>query len=286
FALWKKSKPNEPAWSSPWGMGKSGWHLECSVMSIKYLGETIDIHAGGEELIFPHHENEIAQSEAYTGKPFVRYWMHHGLITIKAEKMAKSIGNVILISELLERYDADAFRYFVLSAHYRNPLEYSEESMIAAQNTMNNVKRAIKKIEYALSYPSKEIKEEINIEIEKFKEEIIKELSYDFNTPKALALLIELTYKIADNANKINPEDLKEYLKIIKELWNALGFFQEKKLDKKEILIENLLKIILEIREIEREKKNYELSDSIREKLRKLGIEIEDTPYGTFWFFK
>ncbi|MEM2083183.1 MAG: cysteine--tRNA ligase [Nitrososphaerota archaeon] len=286
FALWKKSKPNEPAWSSPWGMGRCGWHIECSVMSIKYLGETIDIHAGGEELIFPHHENEIAQSEAYTGKPFVRYWMHHGLITIKAEKMAKSIGNVILISELLERYDADTFRYFVLSAHYRNPLEYSEESMIAAQNTMNNVKRAIKKIEYALSYPSKESKEKTNIEIEKFKEEIIKELSYDFNTPKALALLIELTYKIADNANKINPEDLKEYLKIIKELWNALGFFQEKKLDKKEILIENLLKIILEIREIEREKKNYELSDSIREKLRKLGIEIEDTPYGTFWFFK
>ncbi|MEM2494898.1 MAG: DALR domain-containing protein, partial [Nitrososphaerota archaeon] len=228
----------------------------------------------------------IAQSEAYTGKPFVRYWMHHGLITIKAEKMAKSIGNVILISELLERYDADAFRYFVLSAHYRNPLEYSEESMIAAQNTINNVKRAIKKIEYALSHPSKEIKEKTNINIEKFKEEIIKELSYDFNTPKALALLIELTYKIADNANKINPEDLKESLKIIKELWNALGFFQEKKLDKKEILIENLLKIILEIREIEREKKNYELSDSIREKLRKLGIEIEDTPYGTFWFFK
>ncbi|MEM3630471.1 MAG: DALR domain-containing protein, partial [Nitrososphaerota archaeon] len=286
FALWKKSKPNEPAWSSPWGMGRCGWHIECSVMSIKYLGETIDIHAGGEELIFPHHENEIAQSEAYTGKTFVRYWMHHGLITIKAEKMAKSIGNVILISELLERYDADAFRYFVLSAHYRNPLEYSEESMIAAQNTINNVKRAIKKIEYALSYPSKEIKEEINIEIEKFKEEIIKELSYDFNTPKALALLIELTYKIADNANKINSEDLKESLKIIKELWNALGFFQEKKLDKKEILIKDLLKIILEIREIEREKKNYELSDSIREKLRKLGIEIEDTPYGTFWFFK
>ncbi|MEM2493889.1 MAG: cysteine--tRNA ligase, partial [Nitrososphaerota archaeon] len=142
FALWKKSKPNEPAWSSPWGLGRPGWHIECSVMSIKYLGETIDIHAGGEELIFPHHENEIAQSEAYTGKPFVRYWMHHGLITIKAEKMAKSIGNVILISELLERYDADAFRYFVLSAHYRNPLEYSEESMIAAQNTINNVKRA------------------------------------------------------------------------------------------------------------------------------------------------
>lgn len=287
FALWKKSKANEPAWQSPWGMGRPGWHIECSVMAMKYLGETIDIHAGGEELIFPHHENEIAQSEAYTRKLFVKYWMHHGLITFKAEKMSKSLGNIILVSEILKNYDADAFRYFVLSAHYRNPLEYSEESMKSAQNTIDNIKRAIKKIEFFLSHPpsSNELKEKIDLEIEGFKEGFIKELSYDFNTPKALALLINFTYKVATNLDKIDFNNLKEALKIIKEYWNMLGFFQEEiKIDKKDILLNDLIELILEIREIERKKKNYEITDAIREKLRKMGIEIEDTPNGTFWF--
>ncbi|HEY79017.1 MAG TPA: cysteine--tRNA ligase [Dehalococcoidia bacterium] len=196
FVLWKASKPGEPAWDSPWGQGRPGWHIECSAMSLKYLGETLDIHGGGQDLIFPHHENEIAQSESFTGvKPFVRYWLHNGLLQLGQEKMSKSLGNLITIKEALAKYSADAIRIFVLSSHYRSPLTYSEEALEAAE-------RGAERLQLAARRKFAGEKTDKQIDIEAYRSKFIEAMEDDFNTPQALAALFDLTWDI----NKLSDE--------------------------------------------------------------------------------
>jgi cysteinyl-tRNA synthetase len=196
FLLWKASKPGEPSWDSPWGKGRPGWHIECSAMSLKYLGETLDIHGGGQDLIFPHHENEIAQSESFTGvKPFVRFWLHNGLLQLGQEKMSKSLGNLITIKEALAKYSTDAIRIFVLSSHYRSPLTYSEEALEAAERGAERLQLAARrKITGKKTYKQ--------IDIEAYRSRFIEAMDDDFNTPQALAALFDLTWDI----NKLSDE--------------------------------------------------------------------------------
>jgi cysteinyl-tRNA synthetase len=215
FVLWKASKPGEPSWESPWGEGRPGWHIECSAMSLKYLGETIDIHGGGRDLIFPHHENEIAQSESFTGKkPFVKYWLHNGMVQLGEEKMSKSLGNLITIKEALERYSADALRIFVLSSHYRSPLTYSEEAIEAAKGGVERLLRVISRDE-----PSGNKGEALDAE--PYRKQFIEAMDDDFNTAQAVATLFDLAREInrADETG-LNVSQAHE---VLRELAGLLG---------------------------------------------------------------
>jgi cysteinyl-tRNA synthetase len=215
FLLWKASKPGEPSWDSPWGQGRPGWHIECSAMSLKYLGETLDIHGGGQDLIFPHHENEIAQSESFTGvKPFVRFWLHNGLLQLGQEKMSKSLGNLITIKEALAKYSADAIRIFVLSSHYRSPLTYSEEALEAAERGADRLRQTI-------SEKSGEKEPEGEMVPEHYQKQFIEAMDNDFNTPKALAVLFDLAHDI----NRISEAgfSVAQAQQVLVELSNVLG---------------------------------------------------------------
>ncbi len=272
FSLWKKKKEGEPYFYSPFGEGRPGWHIECSAMSMKHLGETIDIHGGGEDLIFPHHENEIAQSEGANEKEFARYWFHTGLLRIKGEKMSKSTGLFFRVKDALEKYSPNTIRYFLLKAHYKSPLEYDENSLEEAKKSWERIKEIIEKEEH------KEIEgfsEDIKAYIKKF------ELSMEenLNTPKVFAILHEL----AGLGNKFYEEKNEKFYEVknaILLITNVLGFLPEsKKFDFP--LIKNLIELIIEVRQRLREEKRYDLSDKIREKLKNFGIEILDTKEGT-----
>ncbi|HUV56056.1 MAG TPA: cysteine--tRNA ligase, partial [Dehalococcoidales bacterium] len=215
FVLWKAAKPGEPCWESPWGKGRPGWHIECSAMSLKYLGDTLDIHGGGQDLIFPHHENEIAQSESFTGKkPFVKYWLHNGLLQLGEDKMSKSLGNLITIKQALEKYSPDAIRIFILSSHYRSPLTYSEEAIEAAEKGADRLRQAL----HSENEKNKAAK---NIEAESYRRRFIEAMDDDFNTAQALATLFDLTREInrADEAGY----DSKGARKLLQELGGILG---------------------------------------------------------------
>lgn len=257
FALWKAAKPGEPSWPSPWGPGRPGWHIECSAMILKHLGPQIDIHGGGADLIFPHHEDEIAQSEAYTGKkPFVRYWMHVGLLRIKGEKMSKSLKNIVPIREVLERYPAPVLRYFYYTAHYRSPMDFSWELLDSAHRTLRGLWRALLADASGSSQESKE-------EFQKF----LDALSDDFDTPRALVHL-----------NRLG--ELAEEGKGGRELGAALdilGIPREPPTGRRE---KELIELVLKIREELREEKRYDLADRIRSALEEMGIEVQDTPQG------
>lgn len=270
FALWKSAKPGEVYWESPWGRGRPGWHIECSTMSMKYLGETIDIHAGGMDLIFPHHENERAQSEALTGKRFVNIWMHHGPLTVRGEKMSKSLGNYVTIEDALRRFDADTLRFYILSTHYRSPLDYSEQALESAKKGLDKVRKIILRLG------------EGNVdmgEAEELEEEVLNHLANDFNTPRAIATLMDAANRIIENINRGGVS--KGFLGGFLRLWRMLGFFQsgvEKATEREKRLVE----ILLEIRSIARSSGDYRLADRIREELNKVGVMVEDTPEGTF----
>ncbi|HUV76209.1 MAG TPA: cysteine--tRNA ligase, partial [Dehalococcoidales bacterium] len=215
FVLWKAAKPGEPSWESPWGPGRPGWHIECSVMSLKYLGNTLDIHGGGQDLVFPHHENEIAQSESFTGvKPFARYWLHNGLVQLGAEKMSKSLGNLITIKEALGKYSPDAIRIFVLSSHYRSPLTYSEEALEAAE-------RGADRLRQAAHFQGGKIQLKVGFTIQDSRQRFVDAMDDDFNTAKALAALFDLAREI----NRLNEEsfDVTEGQQLLLELANILG---------------------------------------------------------------
>jgi len=287
FALWKKAERGYLLkWPSPWGEGFPGWHIECSVMAMKYLGEQIDIHGGGRELILPHHENEIAQSEAYTGKkPFVRYWLHTGYLTIGGEKMSKSLGNFVSIKDALKRYEADAIRLFILSAHYRSPLDYSEEALTQANQNLQRIKNTLNEL-HELMQEAEGGEEEARLEeINEIKRTFIRAMENDFNTPEALSAI----YRLVKSANayisstsKHDRETLKTYYDSILELSGVLGLLRDFKPEKLALTAEadKLLQILLDVRKELREKKIYELSDTIRERLSKLGIIVEDTKTG------
>ncbi len=274
FALWKAAKPGEPFWDSPWGQGRPGWHIECSAMSLKYLGETIDIHGGGQDLIFPHHENELVQSESFTGKkPFVKYWLHNGLLQFGEEKMSKSLGNLITIKESLEKYSADAIRIFVLGSHYRSPLTYSEEALEAAEKGADRLRQAV----HSEGKGSK-----ISLlDIESYRDRFTEAMDDDFNTAQALATLFDL----ARDINRLRDEnyDVITEQRLLVELAGVLGLtlktWEGAPLGAAEPFIELLIFIRSELREA----KQWQLADSVRAKLDELGITLEDTPKGTVW---
>ncbi len=275
FAVWKSAKQGEPWWESPWGRGRPGWHIECSAMSMHYLGETFDIHAGGEDLIFPHHENEIAQSEGVTGKPFARYWVHNGFLNLSGEKMSKSIGNVVLVSDILSIYKPDMVRLYLLSTHYRSPMEYFEERIQEQEGGYNRIKQVLFLLghdELGGAEPDAEV-------INEFK----KAMDDDFNTPRALSVIYDYVRQIFDTMKKNPaPEWMHRARATLKEMLGVLGLFEREEAggDRKD---DELIDLLLEIRDTLREHKHYELSDRIRHGLKKLDIEIEDTAEGSRW---
>ena len=300
FALWKASKPNEPWWESPWGKGRPGWHIECSAMSLRHIGETLDIHGGGADLIFPHHENEIAQSEAYTGKPFAKYWIHNGFVTIDKEKMSKSLGNVLNIRDLLDMYDAEALRLFLLSSHYRSPIEFSHEYIKEAEATLDRVYSTIWRIEdFENVEPKDKSKSKIELNIRNLKSEFEKAMDDDFNTAKALGVIFEFIKELNRFMDKkpSNKEDLTllSYAKkIIKELGGVLNLFQRQptqwyrdllKIKKLEIS-EEVINRLIEERVKARKNKDWQKADTIRQQLLSKGIILEDKPDKTVWKVK
>ncbi len=286
FALWKKAEKGYLLkWNSPWGEGFPGWHIECCVMAMKYLGEQIDVHGGGQELILPHHENEIAQAEAYTGKkPFARYWLHTGYLTINGEKMSKSLGNFISIKDALKKYEADVIRLFILSAHYRSQIDYNENSLKQAKANLERIRETLDQL-HELLEESEKRGEKLPEEVEGSKRRFVEAMEDDFNTPKALAeiyRLVKLAKAYISSRSSHDAEVLKAYYDTILELSKALGLLQDYKPRKMrlEAEAEKVLEILLEVRSELRRRRLYDLSDSIRDKLAKIGIIVEDTATG------
>ena len=289
FALWKKSKEGEPFWKSEWGNGRPGWHIECSAMSCKHLGETFDIHAGGNDLIFPHHENEIAQSEAATKKPFVKYWLHFGFLNINKEKMSKSLGNFFTAREVLAKYSAEAIRLFFAQAHYSGPVDFNDELLDSAEKGLEKLKNIRSTIETALN---KNKKDGIDpgFDFQSFEKRFITALDDDFNTPQAIAVIFDFVKEanktIAENDNL----HLKFYIAVksflIKTAGDVLGIisFEKKELKQDSLLENELIKILIDIRLKAKSEKNFQLADDIRKKLENLGITLKDTKEGTDFF--
>ena len=284
FVLWKPKKEGEPAWESPWCEGRPGWHIECSVMSKKYLGDQIDIHAGGEDLVFPHHENEIAQSEAANGKEFSKYWMHNAFLNIDNHKMSKSLGNFRTVREISEQYDLQVLRFFMLSAHYRSPLNFSAELMEASKNGLERIVTAVGNLKHLLGTAQTEtLREEEKELLEKTKAYVAgfeAAMEDDFNTADAIASIFELV-KFANTT--ANTESSKEYLQSLQELIvklsDVLGLIVDKE---EEILAEDIEALIAE-RQAARKEKNFRRADEIRSELLEKGIILEDTREGVKW---
>ena len=272
FALWKSQKPGEPAWDSPWGQGRPGWHIECTAMSLTYLNNKIDIHGGGQDLVFPHHENEIAQSESYTGvEPFARYWMHNGTLGYGEEKMSKSLGNVFSIGEALQVFSSDALRMFFLSSHYRTPLVFSNESVEGQQRAIERLKSAV-----ASNSGEGEI-----LKTNPYRERFEAAMDEDFNTPIAFSVIFDLARDInRESSNGLNVNPAQD---LLSELAKVLGITLETDNSKADGDIAPYLDLLLEVREGLRKEKQFELSDQIRDRLVDLGVSIEDTSTGARW---
>lgn len=282
FVLWKPKKEGEPSWPSPWGEGRPGWHIECSVMSKKYLGEQIDIHAGGEDLIFPHHENEIAQSEACNGKEFARYWLHNGFLNINNVKMSKSLGNFFTVREISEKYDLQVLRFFMLSAHYRSPLNFSAELMAASKNGLERILTAVQRLkemsgqDRALTADEEKLLEQLNALVKKFE----SAMDDDFNTADAISAIFELV-KLA-NVNisgESSKEALSRFIETLEKLCGVLGIITEKKQE----LLDSDIEALITERQEARKAKDFARADAIRNKLLEKGIILEDTREGVKW---
>jgi len=305
FALWKSAKPGEPKWKSPWGEGRPGWHIECSVMSTKYLGVPFDIHGGGQDLIFPHHENEIAQTEAAYGKGFANYWIHVGLLKIKGEKMSKSIGNIISIREAIKMYNPEVIRFFFANMHYRSPPNFTEEAMESAKRSLEKIYRVYDLLRYYEKREDGEEDEEIGRFVEELKMKFEEAMDDDFNTPLAMKSIFEFIDKVNNKLRDKNlgPKSCKVAREALLKFCNILtllqdvkdeiididkikGLFEKYGIDKDVKSGEEGVEILLKRREEARKKKDWELADSIRDDLKKLGIEVEDTRRGAVWYKK
>lgn len=281
FVLWKPKKEGEPAWNSPWGEGRPGWHIECSVMAKRYLGETIDIHAGGEDLIFPHHENEIAQSEAANGQSFARYWMHNAFLNINNKKMSKSEGNFFTVRDISKEFSYDVIRFFMLNAHYRSPLNFSKELMKSSENALERIKTSVFNLEHALSNSntSNLLEEEVSLikEIDNYVEKFENAMDDDFNTADAIACIFELV-KFANMNVTISSskEFLNKIYNTIIKLCDILGI----KMKQEKILLDEDIEKLIKERQEARKNRDFEKADSIRDELLKKGIVIEDTREG------
>ncbi|MDD4765042.1 MAG: cysteine--tRNA ligase [Atribacterota bacterium] len=292
FVLWKKAKENEPSWDSPWGKGRPGWHIECSVMSTKYLGESFDIHAGGADLIFPHHENEIAQSEALSGKIFAKYWLHNGYLKIDNKKMSKSLGNILKIRELCEKYDGSVIRHFLLSAHYRSPLNFSEEQVEQSKNSMDTLINIIYNLEFFKKQGrlTKEMRPEDKELLDKkveMESKFVEAMDDDLNTPVALSTLFLLAKSVniylSDNELK-NEEIMNEILGFYKKYGSdILGLKFSSKKETNTILEDKEVDKMISDRELARKNKEWQKADKIREQLKSMGIILEDTAEGIRW---
>lgn len=284
FALWKKAKPGEISWDSPWGKGRPGWHIECSAMAKKYLGETIDIHAGGQDLTFPHHENEIAQSEALNDKPFANYWMHNGYMNINNEKMSKSLGNFILTKDLIAEHDPRVIRFFMLSVHYRSPINFTEELLESAKNSFNRIETAYLNLEHRKQV-STDLATDVDSWLEKidqFKEQFEAEMNDDFNTANAISVIFELTKEanLYLNEKQTSLKVIEAFQDTIKTLMGVLGI--ELKVEEHMLLDEEIEALIKE-REEARKNRDFAKADAIRDQLNKQNIILEDTPQGVRW---
>ena len=291
FALWKKAKEGEPFWNSPWGKGRPGWHIECSAMSNKYLGPTFDIHGGGQDLIFPHHENEIAQSKCGTGGEFARYWIHNGYINVKGEKMSKSLGNFFLLREVLEQFEGRVVRFFILSSHYRKPIDFSDNELIQSKAGLERIENAISRgKEILTSKPVEngsdltELKEILEISKDKF----IRCMDEDFNTAGGIGAIFELVKELnkAGEINKISKigfevlEDTIEYIRVVME--EVFGVLLKVEVQVGDMTTE-LIEFLLELRREARDNKNWEFSDKVRDRLLEMGIKIKDGKEKTTW---
>lgn len=282
FALWKAAKEGEIFWESPWGKGRPGWHIECSAMVKKYLGDTIDIHAGGQDLTFPHHENEIAQSEAYTGKTFANYWLHNGYINIDNEKMSKSLGNFVLVHDIIKIHDPQVLRFFMLSVHYRHPINYSEELLASTRNGFERIKTAYSNLKHRLESSSNLTHNdgEWLSKITGHHEAFIREMDDDFNTANAVSVLFELArdanlYLLEKNTSSAV---IQAFLDELKSLFSVLGLSLEE-----EGLLDEEIEALIEKRIQARKDRDFALADKIRDDLKEMNIILEDTPQGTRW---
>ncbi|MCI9305909.1 MAG: cysteine--tRNA ligase [Lachnospiraceae bacterium] len=284
FVLWKPKKEGEPSWESPWGDGRPGWHIECSVMSKKYLGEQIDIHAGGEDLVFPHHENEIAQSEACNGKAFSKYWLHNAFLNIDNRKMSKSLGNFFTVREISEKYDLQVLRFFMLGAHYRSPLNFSAELMEASKKSLDRIVTAAENLKHLLGTAAGGTMTESELAHYEATEEFVKKfdeaMDDDFNTADAIAAVFELVKYLNTHTGGENTKDyLEKCLERLKTLCDILGLVVEKKTE----LLDADIELLIEERQQARKAKNFARADEIRAELLDKGIVLEDTREGVKW---
>ncbi|WP_141434095.1 cysteine--tRNA ligase [Bacillus sp. 03113] len=282
FALWKSAKEGEIYWDSPWGKGRPGWHIECSAMARKYLGETIDIHAGGQDLAFPHHENEIAQSEALTGKPFARYWMHNGYINIDNEKMSKSLGNFVTVHEIIKEHDPQVLRFFMLSVHYRNPINYSEELLENTRNGLERIRTSYENLNHrkeASANLTENDQEWLN-KINQLHAEFLTAMDDDFNTANGISLLFEISklanYYLMEKNTSVTV--IEVFMKEFASLFEVFGLSLEK-----EEWLDEEIEALIEKRIQARKDREFQLADDIRDQLKNMNIILEDTPQGTRW---
>lgn len=286
FALWKSRKPGEPYWETPWGEGRPGWHIECSAMSIKLLGENLDIHGGATDLIFPHHENEKTQSEAYSGKRFVKYWVHVGLVNFRGKEMSKSTGNVVLLKEAIKKYGSDTLRIMYLKTHYRAPLEFKWEKLDEAKNIVDKIRRIYVTLKKTENLPQdiQETERQTN-DMMNIWEKIIRALDNDLNTPLAISELMRLINYIQGliGKNKLTKGGASTAIKLLEDIKYIFGLKLEEKIDTS---IDKLIKLLINVRSELRRQKNYDLADYIRDKLKKLGITLEDKGKETTYYIE
>jgi len=281
FALWKNKKEGEPAWACPWGEGRPGWHIECSAMANRYLGETIDIHSGGQDLIFPHHENEIAQSECANGKPFARYWMHNGYINVNNEKMAKSKGNFFTVRDVSKKYDYEVIRFFMLSAHYRSAINFSDELLKQSETGLERLYTCLYNLEFLQAKAQKKAQspedEEILAQLQAFGTRFTDAMDDDLNTADAISVLFDLARFLNSNITAESPlAVIDAAIAKFKELSSVLGILYKKQEDS----VSDEVKVLLEQRAEARRNKDWALSDKLRDDLKAMGVEVLDTRQG------
>lgn len=297
FALWKSAKPGEPSWDSPWGKGRPGWHIECSAMSFQYLGPSFDFHGGGSDLVFPHHENEIAQSEAFTGlEPFVRYWLHNGFITVNEEKMSKSLGNFFLVKDILEHFPADVLRFFILSTHYRSPLDFSDERLHEAARGLERLKTPMEMwdlLEATASGKQGEAAAALTQAAAQAKVDFVAAMDDDFNTALAISVMFGLAKELnIYQSAVVSGKELhdqkafsaaKETYLLLGDILGIFGGDSQSEISDDSKLVSQLIELIIEMRQQARQKKDWATADQLRDRLGEIGIVLEDTPQGVRW---
>lgn len=285
FALWKAAKPGEPAWDSPWGPGRPGWHIECSAMSCKYLGETFDIHGGGADLIFPHHENEVAQSEGASGKPFVNYWLHNGFITVNSEKMSKSLGNFFLLRDILAKFPGEVVRFYLVNTHYRSPIDFDDEKLKVAAKSLERIRNSIAMLQEALARgggQDEAATATLMQAVTKAKEEFISAMDDDFNTALAIAAIFDFCHEVNSCLQGASLEALQAAAEAFTGFDSVLGMLIPSKAQD-DGLAEELMNLIIKLRQNARAAKDWATADAIRDELKEIGIILEDIPQGVRW---